>query len=109
MDCRFQVLDSGFFVSGTWIPDSNRPFQSFPGPLFQNKGRCSALDMEIIFHSHANKSHFHKKGCAPSLILKVRVGGTWKWPIVGGIQDTLRILDSASKISHIPDFTGKNF
>ena len=29
--------------------------------------------MEIIFHSHANKTHFHKKGCAPSLILKVRV------------------------------------
>ena len=28
--------------------------------------------MEIIFHSHANKTHFHKKGCAPSLILKVR-------------------------------------
>ena len=25
--------------------------------------------MEINFHSHANKTHFHKKGCAPSLIL----------------------------------------
>ena len=37
--------------------------------------------MEIIFHSHANKTHFHKKGCAPSLILKVTVFGTRKWPI----------------------------
>ena len=37
--------------------------------------------MEIIFHSHTNKTHFHKKGCAPSLILKVRVFGTLKWPI----------------------------
>ena len=37
--------------------------------------------MEIIFHSHANKTHFHKKGCAPSLILKLRVFGTRKWPI----------------------------
>ena len=37
--------------------------------------------MEMIFHSHANKTHFHKKGCAPSLILKVRVFGTRKWPI----------------------------
>ena len=36
--------------------------------------------MEIIFHSHANKTRFHKKGCAPSLILKVRVFGTRKWP-----------------------------
>ena len=29
--------------------------------------------MEIIFHFHANKIHFHKKDCAPSLILKVRI------------------------------------
>ena len=58
------------------------PFPSFPGPLFQNEGRCSAFDMEIIFHSHANKTHFHKKGCAPSLILKVRGFGTRNWPIV---------------------------
>ena len=59
----------------------NRPFPSSPGPLFQNEGRCSAFDVEVIFHSHANKTHFHKKGCAPSLILKVRVFGTQKWPI----------------------------
>ena len=37
--------------------------------------------MEIIFHSHANKTHFHKKGCARGLILKVKVLGTHKWPI----------------------------
>ena len=28
-----------------------------------------------------NKTHFLKKGCAPSLIMKVRVFGTRKWPI----------------------------
>ena len=49
----------------------NRPFQSSPGPLFQNEGRNSAFDMEVIFHSHAST-------CAPSLILKVRVFGTRK-------------------------------
>ena len=43
----------------------------FPGPMFQNEVKCSAFDMEIILHSHANKTHFHKKGCAPTLI--------WKW------------------------------
>ena len=31
-----------------------------------------AFDMEMIFHSHTNKTHFHKKGCALGLILKVR-------------------------------------
>ena len=58
----------------------NGPFPSSPGPLLQNEGRCSAFDMEIIFHSHANKTHFHKKSCALGLILKVRVFGTRKWP-----------------------------
>ena len=60
---------------------NRRPFPSSPGPPFQNEGRCSAFDMEITFHSHANKTHCHKKGSAPSLILKVRDFGTWKWPI----------------------------
>ena len=63
------------------------PFLSSPGPLFQNEGRCYAFDMEMIFHSHSNKTHFHKKGCAPNLILKVRVFGTWKWPINEAIYD----------------------
>ena len=35
----------------------------------------------MTFHSHANKTHFHKKACALGLILKVRVFGTRKWPI----------------------------
>ena len=42
--------------------------------------------MEIIFNSHANKTHFHKKGCAPSLILKMRVFGTPEWPITSQIN-----------------------
>ena len=37
--------------------------------------------MGMIFHSHADKTHLHKKGCALGLNLKVRVFGTWKWPI----------------------------
>ena len=32
--------------------------------------------MEMIFQSHANKTYFHKKGCALGLILKVRLFGT---------------------------------
>ena len=41
----------------------------------------SAFDMEMIFHSHANKTHFYKEGCALGLILKVRVFGTRTLPI----------------------------
>jgi len=77
----------------------NRPFPSSPGPLFQNEGRCSAFDMEIIFHSHANKTHFHKKGCAPSLILKVRVFGTRKLPIVVPFNK-LRLAEDKGTFRH---------
>ena len=59
----------------------NRPFPSSPGALHENEVKCSAFHMEMIFHSHANKTHFHEKGCVLGLILKVRVFGTRKWPI----------------------------
>ena len=55
----------------------NRPFPFSPGSLYQNEVKCSAFDVK----SHANKTHFHKKGCALGLILKVRVFRTRKWPI----------------------------
>ena len=42
----------------------DRPFPSSLGPLYQNEVKCSASDMKMIFHSHANKTHFHMKGCA---------------------------------------------
>ena len=61
---------------------ANRPFLSSPGPLYRNEAKCSTFDMEMIFHFHANETHFHKKGCALGIILKVRVFGTRKWPIV---------------------------
>ena len=64
----------------------NRPFLSSPRPLYQIEVKCSVFDMEIIFHSHANKTHFHKKGCAAGLILKVRDFSTRKWAISLGNQ-----------------------
>ena len=60
----------------------NTPFPSSPiSPLYQKEVKCPAFNMEMIFHSHANKTHFLKKDCALGLILKVRVFGTRKWPI----------------------------
>ena len=40
-----------------------------------------AIDMKMSFYSHANETHLHKKDFALSLVLKVRVFGTQKWPI----------------------------
>ena len=42
----------------------------------------------MILHSQANKTHFHKKGCALGLILKVRVFGIRQWPIAFDIDVT---------------------
>ena len=63
-----------------YIPDCKISLSSFVflfpsslGPLYQNEVKCSAFDMEMIFHSHANKTNFRKKGCALGLILKERV------------------------------------
>ena len=40
----------------------NRPFPSqCPGLCFQSAAKCEAIAMEMIFHSHANKTYFHKK------------------------------------------------
>ena len=38
--------------------------------------------MKMIFNYYANKTHFHNKGFALGLVLKVRFFGTRKWPIV---------------------------
>jgi len=55
-------------IAVEFVHSINRPFPSFPGPLYQNEVKCPAFDVEMIFHSHANKTQFHKKGCALGLI-----------------------------------------
>ena len=69
----FQTIDNN-------LSTLTGPFPSSRGPLYQNEVKCSAFDMEMIFHSHG-KSHFHKKGCLLGLIVKVRGFETRKWPI----------------------------
>ena len=61
---------------------SNRPFPSSKKSHFQSKAKCEAIDMKMIFNYDANKTHFHNKGFALSLVLKVRIFGTRKWPIL---------------------------
>ena len=67
-----------WLMSGVRLQDSNRLFPSFPGPLFQNESRCSAF--YLIWKSFFILTQI-KLICAPSLILKVKIFGTRKWPI----------------------------
>ena len=54
--------------------------------------------MKMIFHFHANKTHFRNKGCVLGLILKVRVFGTRKWPIEADVGTKAQVLLSFKSI-----------
>ena len=54
-----------------------RAIPSCPKPQFQSEAKCKAIDM----HSRANKTHFHKKGFALSLVLKGKLFGNRRWSI----------------------------
>ena len=41
--------------------NNNTSFPSCFKPLFESEAKCRAIDMKVIFYSHANKTHFHKK------------------------------------------------
>ena len=51
----------------------NRPFTSYSKPLFQNETKREAIDVTMIFYSHAQKTYFHKKSLLLSLVLKQRL------------------------------------
>ena len=55
--CIFLISSSSFLG----MLRTNWPFQSYPGPLYQNEVKCSAFDKEMIFHSHANKNSFSQE------------------------------------------------
>ena len=50
-----------------------------PKPLFQSEAECETIEVKMIFYSHANKTHFHKKGFTLSLVWKVKIFGTRKF------------------------------
>ena len=70
----------------------NRPFPSSKKSHFQSEAKCEAIDVKMIFNYEANKTHFHNKGFALSLVLKVRFFGTRKWPIGTARVTSLRVL-----------------
>ena len=71
----------------------NRPFPSSPASLFQKKGRCSAFDMEIIFHSHA-KLIFTRK--------VVHLASFWKWGFLELGNGLFYYIDASVLLENIP-------
>ena len=60
--------------------------------------------MRSLFYSHANKTHFHKKDFALSLVLKVKVFGTRKWPIIAIIIEISEFRKTRSLFKLIWNF-----
>ena len=58
----------------------NRPFPSSKKFHFQNEAKCETFVVEMSFICIIIKTHFHNKGFALSLVLKVKLFGTRKWP-----------------------------
>ena len=57
-DCfsvEYNIVDSILFCR------SIIAISEFPGPVYRNEVKCAAFDMEMIFHSHANKLIFTRK------------------------------------------------
>ena len=66
----------------------SRPFSSCPRLRF--KARLIAKPLIWKCYSHANKTHFHKKGFALSLVLKVTVFGTRYWLIQNVVSEVMQ-------------------
>ena len=56
---------------------TNGPYPSCTKPLFQSEAKYEAIDVKMVFYSDADKTYFHKKGFALSLVLKVKDLGNW--------------------------------
>ena len=84
----------------------DRPFSSCLKPLFQSEAKCAAIDTKVIFCCHANKTDFHNNGLAFSLVSKLGVFGTRKWPIrIAPFQHFFtweRKQEQQSKLTWIP-------
>ena len=57
-------------------------FRDAASLCFKTRPSAKTFLVKMILYYHENKTHFHKKGFAPGLVLRVRVFGTRKWPIV---------------------------
>ena len=77
----------GYWLVTIWI--HCRSFPSCPKPLFEREAKCVAIDMKVIFYSHANETHYRKKG--------------WKWV---SLELGNSLFETAEKQIHLVIWTG---
>ena len=103
-----------FWINSQWGPHPQlSPHQLTSitishGPLCQSEATCKAIDVKMIFNSHAHKTYFHK-GFAINFVLKERVFELGK-VLVDSIPEQQQLkpktiftsLESSSKESPTP-------
>ena len=99
---KLSLLDTEYFDNfvrltpyqcRTWTHFVDRPLPSSKNPYFQNEARCTTFLVKVSFICMRIKNDFHIKGWAPTLLLKQRLGGTRKWPIITQDQGRLLIIE----------------
>ena len=78
VECQIPLIDRIVRICAALF---NRPFPSSKKLHFQNEAKCETFVVEMSFICIIIKTQFHNKGFALSLILKVKLFGTQKWPI----------------------------
>ena len=68
-------------IRNTWGEALEQAFSEMPQTSVLNEAKWEAIDEKMILSSHANKTHFPKKGFVPNLVLKGKLSGAArKWP-----------------------------
>lgn len=69
---KFRILLNN--LNGQWpFLRKKNLISELPEPLFQSEVLHEAIDMKILFLSSSKWNHYHKKGFAPTLVLKMRI------------------------------------
>ena len=89
-----------------YSPSFNRLFPSCLKPLFQSEANFWRFKFEDGFYSYANKIHFHNKGLALSLVLKVSFWNSEMAYFIVTVSN-IHLLGSCVNMSRFVCFKGK--
>ena len=83
---RFELCPTGKFIAKpvSHTVELREDVERFPSSKkfhFQNEAKYETFVLEMSFICIIIKTHFHNKGFALSLVLKVKLFGTLKWSI----------------------------
>ncbi len=77
----FEINFRGSLISRFFENRENRPFPSYPLPLFQNESNSNENEFDLHENGPVGGTYFHMNGFARRRVLKQGQNVTRKWPI----------------------------